>query len=664
MHLSSTQSPTASLGVCYYPEHWARERWSADFDAMRDIGIRFVRIGEFAWSRLEPNPGEYRFEWLQDVLNLAAQRQLSIVLGTPTATPPKWLVDQMPDMVAIDANGLPRRFGSRRHYCFSHIAYRKECERIVTKLAECFGEHPAVAAWQTDNEYGCHSTVISYSASALLAFREWLKCKYISIDGLNQAWGNVFWSMEYRDFTEIELTNLTVTKPNPAHQLDFMRFSSDQVKSFNQLQVEIIRKYSPGRTILHNFMGGFLDFDHFKLSEDLDAAGWDSYPLGFLSELKAPDWHKIKYLRSGDPDFVGFHHDLYRACGQGRWWVMEQQPGPVNWAPYNPSPYPGMVRFWTHEAFAHGAEVVSYFRWRQAPFAQEQMHAGLHLPNGEPESAATEARQVVQELARLNLGAVAPANVALVYDYQAAWTIGIQSQGSEFSYPDVVLGFYRAFRRLGLNVDVVSQKASLDPYALVAIPPLPIVEPELVESLKSFRGQVLIAPRTGSKTADFQIPQELPPGPLKELIPITVRRAESLPYFAPIVLNWNSSRYQCHLWMEHIQTDLNPFIKLPTGQGVAYRHRKISYLALLPDQALLDAIIEELARAENLNVAPLPDGVRSRARGGLRFFFNYGPEPVTLHLPRETKFLIGGAELPVAGVAVIAPVQDNTRLTL
>ena len=653
MQPSSQPSPTASLGVCYYPEHWAPERWTADFDAMCDIGIRFVRVGEFAWSRLEPNPGEYRFEWMREVLDLAAQRQLSIVLCTPTAAPPKWLVDQMPDMVAIDANGLPRRFGSRRHYCFSHIAYRRACERIVTKLAESFREHPAIAAWQTDNEYGCHNTVLSYSTSALLGFREWLKSKYLSIDQLNRAWGNVFWSMEYRDFNEIELTNLTVTQPNPSHQLDFMRFSSDQVRSFNRLQVEIIRKYSPGKTILHNFMGGFLDFDHFALSQDLDAASWDSYPLGFLSELKAPDSHKLRYLRSGDPDFVGFHHDLYRTCGRGRWWVMEQQPGPVNWAAYNPSPYPGMIRFWTHEAFAHGAEVVSYFRWRQAPFAQEQMHAGLHLPNGEPEPAAFEARQVAQELARLKLDAVIPAKVAIVYDYQAAWTIGIQPHASDFSYLDFVLRFYRAFRRLGLNVDVVSQGTSLDPYRVVAIPSLPIVEPGLVESLKRFQGQVLIGPRTGSKTTDFQIPQELPPGPLKELIPITVQRVESLPYFAPISLNWNSTLYQCHLWLERVRTDLMPFIRLPDGQGVAYRHRKISYLASMPDQALLDAIIEQLARSENLNVAALPDGVRSRARGRLRFFFNYGPEPVTLHLPPETRFCLGGPELPIAGVAAI-----------
>jgi beta-galactosidase len=652
METSSSPSPNPALGVCYYPEQWAPEKWIADLDAMRALGIRYVRIGEFAWSRLEPNPREYQFEWMQEILDNAARRELSIVLCTPTAAPPKWLVDQMPDMMAVDSNGLPRKFGSRRHYCFSNEFYRKECERIVTELAQRFGAHPAVAAWQTDNEYGCHDTVVSYSTSALLAFREWLKSRYPSIDHLNRAWGNVFWSMEYRSFDEIELPNLTVTNPNPSHQLDFARFSSDQVKSFNRLQIDLIRQFSPGRTILHNFMGRSLDFDHFALSEDLDAAGWDSYPLGFLSEMKASDSHKSRYLRSGDPDLVGFHHDLYRTCGRGRWWVLEQQPGPVNWAAYNPSPHPGMIRFWTHEAFAHGAEVVSYFRWRQAPFAQEQMHAGLNLPTGEPDQASSEAAQVIMELSGLSFDAITPAKVAIVYDYQAAWVLEIQPQGNTVDYLGVVLSFYRAFRRLGLNVDVISQKAPLAPYSVLAIPPLPILQDELVESLKGFGGQVLIAPRAGSKTVDFQIPPELPPGRLQELIPITVLRVESLPEFAPFLVRWNSALYECHSWLEYIRTNLAPFIRLQNGQGAAYRHGKISYLASLPDQALLNDLVEELARAEELRVEVLPDDIRSRERGTLRYFFNYGPEPVVLPFPPKTKFRLGGPELPVAGLTI------------
>ncbi len=325
----------------------------------------------------------------------------------------------------------------------------------------------------------------------------------------------------------------------------------------------------------------------------------------------------------------------------------------MNWAAYNPAPYPGMVRFWTHEAFAHGAEVVSYFRWRQAPFAQEQMHAGLNMPNYEPDQGSFEAAQVFKELSGLNLGAVPKAKVAIVYDYEAAWTLGIQPQGDNFDYMEIVLRFYRGFRRLGLNVDVIPQKAALDPYNVVAIPSLPIVHPELVESLKRFRGQVLIAPRAGSKTADFHIPQELPPGRLQELIPIAILRVESLPDFAPMVVNWNSAPYECHSWLEHVRTNLPPFIRLQNGQGVAYRHGKISYLGILPDQTLLNGIVEELVRAENLKVEVLPRDIRSRERGALRYFFNYGPEPVTLQFPTETKFRLGGPELPVAGVTVV-----------
>jgi beta-galactosidase len=75
------------------------------------------------------------------------------VLGTPTATPPRWLVDRMPDMLPVDRHGRPRRFGSRRHYDFAHPGYREECRRITRLLAERYGRHPHLGAWQTDNEY-------------------------------------------------------------------------------------------------------------------------------------------------------------------------------------------------------------------------------------------------------------------------------------------------------------------------------------------------------------------------------------------------------------------------------------------------------------------------------------------------------------------------------
>ncbi|MBL4646635.1 MAG: beta-galactosidase, partial [Rhizobiales bacterium] len=500
MNKTATRQP--KLGVCYYPEHWPESEWADHARQMADIGLSYVRIGEFAWSRLEPNPGQYEFDWLERSMDVLGNAGLQVVLGTPTATPPKWLCDQMPDMFAIDEEGRRLGFGSRRHYDFSHVGFRDECARIVTKLAERFGHHSALTVWQTDNEYGCHNTTYSYSPVALAAFRNWLAKKYDSIADLNRLWGNVFWSMEYRSFDDIELPNLTPAEANPSHRLDFLRFSSDQVVLFNRVQVGILRKLSPGHDIVHNFMGAFVEFDHFDVGRDLDISSWDSYPLGSMERrVDVSDDHKSKYLNQGDPDFQAFHHDLYRGTSNSRWWVMEQQPGPVNWADWNPAPLPGMVRLWSWEAIAHGAEVVSYFRWRQAPFAQEQMHAGLTRPDGSPDIASVEAAQVAREIAALDLNVeTGVADVALVLDYNSIWMSNIQPQGKDFDPIAICLAFYSAARKLGLSLDIISSDAELSAYRLILVPNLLHVTDSALGSLAKTESLTVFGPRSGSKT--------------------------------------------------------------------------------------------------------------------------------------------------------------------
>lgn len=137
---------TPQLGVCYYPEHWDEAVWPDDAARMVDAGLTWVRIGEFAWSRIEPQPGQFDWDWLDRAIDTLGQAGLKVVLGTLTATPPRWMLDRHPDMLAVDANGHPRGFGSRRHYCFSHQGYLGECRRIVTHLAERYGANPHIAA--------------------------------------------------------------------------------------------------------------------------------------------------------------------------------------------------------------------------------------------------------------------------------------------------------------------------------------------------------------------------------------------------------------------------------------------------------------------------------------------------------------------------------------
>lgn len=640
------------LGVCYYPEHWPESRWAEDARQMAELGLSLIRIGEFAWSRFEPEPGQYDWVWFDRAIDTLAEAGLKVILGTPTATPPKWLVGRDPDMFAVDARGQVRGFGSRRHYCFSSETYRAECRRIVTAMAERYGEHPAIAMWQTDNEYGCHDTIESYSRNARLAFRRWLEQKYGNVEALNVAWGAVFWSQEYRSFDEVDPPVGTVTEPNPSHVVDYKRFSSDQVASFNAEQVEILRRLSPGREITHNFMGGFTAFDHHVVGADIDVATWDSYPLGFLDISPFPESQKQRYLRQGHPDFQAFHHDLYRGCSR-KWGVMEQQPGPVNWAPNNPAPLDGMVRLWSLEALAHGADLVSWFRWRQCPFAQEQMHAGLLRVDAEPAPAFAEAAEVARDVTLISGETTRSASVALVWSYDGQWIHQAQPQGQGLDLLRQAFETYTVLRRMGLDVDIVSPQTELADYKLVVLPGLPHVEPALLDQLKSCSGQVLILCRSGSKTESFQLPPNLAPGLLQDLMAFKVTRVESLREGIVEDVDLDGAQYAVQRWREAIETALPVRASYADGAPFWIRENRFSYLAGWPEGELLAAVLAELCREAGITIMPVHEDVRLRSLGGLRFAFNYGPEPVSLKgaAPEGAEYVLGSADLAPAGVA-------------
>lgn len=639
------------LGVCYYPEHWHETIWAEDARRMRELGISFVRIGEFAWSRLEPKRGAYDFDWLDRAIDVLGKAGLKVVLGTPTATPPKWLMDEYPEIAPVDEQGRPRGFGSRRHYSFSSETYWRETRIIVEVLAKRYGKHPALAGWQTDNEYGCHLTVLSWGAEDLKAFRNWLRKTYQTTDQLNEAWGNVFWSMEVNSFDEVSLPNLTVTESNPAARLDFWRFQSNQVAAYDRMQCDIIRKHSPDRFITHNFMGFFNEFDHWKLGENLDIASWDSYPVGFTEQFPFSEDEHIKWAETAHPDIASFHHDLYRGVGRGRFWVMEQQPGPVNWAPWNPVPKPGMIRLWTWEALAHGAEVVSYFRWRQAPFAQEQNHAGLNLAGlSEWSVGGREALQVGEELNRLDtLPASRQSKVAIVYDYEASWITTIQPQAKDFRYFELVFRWYEAVRRLGLDVDFVPPGHSLDGYELVLVPSLPHVSESAIIAFEGAKGMVLYGPRTGSKSRHFSIPEGLSPGPLRGLLGLRVTQVSSL---RPGVIDPVTGKVTGYAerWREYVETDATVLAHFANQDAALTAKNNHHYLACWPDMKMLQSTIALLADKAKLNTIELPDHIRIRQRDNLSFAFNYGTTNWTI--PANGAMLLGEQILKPQAVSI------------
>ena len=643
---------TPSLGVYYYPEHWPESLWEQDAARMAEVGIKFVRIGEFVWSKLEPLPGDLRFDWIIRAMDVLGSHGLKVIFGTPTATPPRWMVDKHPDMLAVDKEGRSKGFGSRRHYDFSHLGYREEAARITRLLANAVGDHPALAGWQTDNEYGCHGTTYSYSPAAKLGFQRWLETKYGTVEALNEAWGNVFWSMEYNRFDQVELPNLLVCEAAPAHDLDFRRYTSDQVAAFNKTQFDILKGKRPDLPVIHNFMGRYTEFDHYDVAKTLDVASWDAYPLGHLAVSDEPDDIKRQYMRQGEPDYQAFHHDLYRSVGHGRMWIMEQQPGPVNWASFNPDPLPGMPRLWAWEAFAHGAEVVSYFRWRQAPFAQEQMHAGLLRPDSEPAPAYHDAAQVAQELAATAIkGAAAKGRVAIVFDYQSEWAWEIQPQAKGFSHGAHVRALYAAFRKHGIDIDIISpHTTSFSGYEIVAVPALFAWNETLRTAIEEFEGYLLIGPRSGSKTDNFSIPAGLAPDLSSNLLDAKVMRIDSIDPSVEVEVKGSGA---VRLWRERIETKVNVIIEDVEGWPVLIAQGKLHYLGASGTKALIQRVVDYLIAEAELPTIELPAGVRCRVRDGLRVYVNYSNTSASLALAAdEIGYVLGSEELPAAGVSV------------
>ena len=619
---------------------------------MTALGISHVRLGEFAWSLYEPAEGKFDFSWLDKAIDVLAGAGLKLIMCTPTATPPSWLIEKYPDVLPYGKDGRALNFGSRCHYSFSSKTYYELSCRITEKIAQKYGRHPAIVAWQTDNEYGNHGTARSYGEVDLTAFIQWLNKKYGTIEKLNQRWGNAFWSMNYTSFSQIPFPHTTAAEANPIHSLDFARFTSEMVMRFNAAQTDILRSYCKNAMLTHNFMGYFTDFDHYELCKNLDLASWDNYPLGFLDVLHSDRADKERYCRTGHPDISAFFHDLYRCCGHGNLWIMEQQPGPVNWAFHNPIPLAGMVRFWTWQAYAHGADLVSFFRWRQLPYAQEQMHAGLLLPDNSEAAAYQEVALLNSETNKLPKLTTSGAEVAILFDYETVWLLDVQPQGRNFKYFDWVFACYQALRISGINVDFVSTTSSLNDYKLILIPSLPIVRETMMKDIRQTKAHFLWGPRSGSKTEDFQIPPNLPPGPLTKFIPLRISQVESLRDEIPIKGQGVFGNFSAHRWREIVQSNLTAQAQCTDGNGIFFSHDNHHYLATLLKSSSLQQLIGHLLMLSGVEKHSMPTDVRRRSCGELDFIFNFGPEPYTLQASPQ-QLVLGSDKLKQGQCAAI-----------
>jgi len=406
------------LGVCYYPEHWDEKLWGDDLRRMKENGIFTVRIAEFAWSKIEPREGEFTYDFFDAFLDTAKKHNIKVIFGTPTATPPAWLTNKYPDVLNCTIEGIPFYHGMRRHYNYNSKNYRDFSARIVEKIAKHYSGHPAIIGWQIDNELNCEVNVF-YSESDTKAFREFLKGKYQTIKRLNEAWGTVFWNQTYQDFSEVYVPRNTIQKrTNPHQELDYIRFVSESAINFCKLQSDIINKYKkPGDFITTNGMFGHLD-NHRLMDETLDVYTYDSYPnfaFGMDKPRESADLNdrmcsrSLSEVRSVCPHFG----------------IMEQQSGANGWNTWigSPAPKPGQMMLWAMQSIAHGADYISFFRWRTATMGTEiYWHGILDYDNNDNRKLAEVSRiwertKAISEAA----GASVASAFGMIKEYDNCW---------------------------------------------------------------------------------------------------------------------------------------------------------------------------------------------------------------------------------------------------
>ena len=422
------------FGADYYPEQWPEERWPEDARMMKEARFNIVRLAEFAWSKMEPSEGKFDFDWLDRAIEILSTQGIKVVLGTPTASPPPWLMAKQEDLFLVEQNGVRQSYGLRREYCPSHPLYRHHTERIVNQVAEHFKDNPAVIGWQIDNEFGdrCFCNICRAE------FHKWLQKRYDTLEKVNKAWGTIFWSHVYTDWSQIPVPLTTALSHNPGLALDYRRFMSDTYRDYQRFQIDLIRRHCPDHFITHNLMGfGYNQLNYYDNAADLDIVSWNNYirmQWGMQAEV--------------DPAKAALSHDTMRGLKKQNFWVMEQQSGGGGWEYVAVPPKPGELRLWTYQSIAHGADAIVYFRWRTARTGTEQYWQGILEHHGIPGRRYAEVSQVGEELQKISeivTGSRIKPQVAIMQSYDTRFAFQVQPNNPRFGYEKHIQDIYRGF---------------------------------------------------------------------------------------------------------------------------------------------------------------------------------------------------------------------------
>jgi beta-galactosidase len=680
-HGDFSHFPALLYGGDYNPEQWMLEDengenpiWQEDLHLMRKAGVNLVNLGIFSWSSLQPAEEIFTFEWLDRILDLLAEHQIFVALGTGTAAQPAWLSEAYPDVLPVNETGLRQTHGRRLNYCPTNLQFRRLTRTLVHTLAQRYGDHPALLFWHVSNEYGpsCFCT------NCAIQFRLWLQRQYGSLEELNQHWITSFWSHTYTSWEQIQPPTALGENSIQGLYLDYRRFMSDANLACYQGEAAILRELTSHIPIFTNLHGLQKSLDYFSWAPHQDIIAWDSYPR-----------------HNTHPSTTAFYFDLMRGLGQGKpWLLLEQAPSHVQWHPENPLKRPGIMRLQTYQAIAHGSNSALFFQWRQARSGEEMYHSAIISHAGHERTRVF--REIVDLGAELqaldnDLLQTAPqARIALLMSWPNWWAVEDQhTPGTTIDYLVELQRYYHALWQSNCTVDIVSPETDLTPYTLVLAPLLTLISKEQGEDIERYveqGGTFVTTYFSGMVDEYYRAWLGGFPGPLRRTLGIWVEEFDPLPVGKTNTLlsshaqqDWDGT-YICDHWCDIVHLEGAQALSIfgddfyAGSPAITENHLGLGsafYIATRPEDACITALMSKIQTQLGL-IAPLqvPQGVeviqRQHAQTVYTFILNHSSIAQRIALPQPMCDVLTQQSheqdivLQATGCAILRPLPQNT----